>query len=493
MNRRKAFAFAFLSAVLLGLAYPPAGFGFLAWVALIPLFFIVEAFPARRVFLWSWISGVCFFLAAISWIRHITWAGMILTVLVMAVFHALPFAGARVVRNAFPRLWLIFIPFAVAGLEWARSFDPLAFPWAIFGNSQASYPGLIQFADITSAFGISWWVVMINVVLYSLVKKRTTARWVFLGLLFLVPLAYSQAVIHSALASPKRLTITLVQGNVGPEEKWDENMVRWNIDLYRSMSLKAMSYRPDLFVWPETAIPAYVLVSPYYRRMIQSLADSTGVPILTGLPSMDLKTEETWNSAGLFLPGGCDVQRYDKIHLVPFGEAFPLDDVFPGLRKIELGQANWCEGKEPVVFTSPTLPPFHVAICFESIFPDLNRAFIRKGSEFITVITNDVWFGPKSSPVQHAMISVLRAIEFHRPVVRCANTGISMIVDPCGRIERRTETFVRTTLTGTITPRADMTFYARFGNVFSVGCVLFALCIFCPAVYKRWHQSAGGV
>jgi apolipoprotein N-acyltransferase len=256
------------------------------------------------------------------------------------------------------------------------------------------------------------------------------------------------------------------------------------------MSLGAMSEKPDLFVWPETAIPTYLLESPFYRYQVQSIADSTGVPILTGLPSIDIKTDETWNSAGLFLPGDFDVQRYHKIHLVPFGEAFPLDEVFPSLRKIELGQANWDEGTEKLVFQAPSLPPFHVAICFESIFPDLNRDFIRKGSEFITVITNDVWFGPYASPIQHAMISVLRAIEFHRPVVRCANTGISMFIDPYGRVERRTKTFERTILTGSITPRSDLTFYARYGNVFSLGCLLYSLFLIgSSAVMKRRNTA----
>lgn len=493
MNGRKAFLLSFVSAALLGLAYPPVGLGFLAWIALVPLLFVVEALPMRQVFLWSWITGIFFFGATISWIRHITWVGMILSVLVMALLYSLPFVLARLTREAYPRLWLFSLPFAVAGLEWVHSFDSLAFPWVIYGNSQACYPWLIQFADITSAFGVSWWVIMVNVLLFALLRKRTVLRWASLGLLFLAPLAYSHAVIHSAPPPGKPLTVSLIQGNVSPDEKWDANMVQWNIDLYHSMSKQAMVYHPDLLVWPETAIPAYILQEPYYRRMVQDFVDSAGIPILTGLPAIDINTEETWNAAGLFLPGRTNVQRYDKIHLVPFGEAFPLDNVFPQLRKIQLGQANWDEGKNIVVFTSPQLPPFHVAICFESIFPDLNRKFVLQGSQFITVITNDVWFGPKSSPIQHAMISVLRAIEFHRPVARCANTGISMIIDPYGRIQQRTDTFVRTTLTGTITPRSEMTFYARYGNLFSMGCFLFTLIVFGLSLSFRRQKSAGAV
>ncbi len=493
MTRVKAPALAILSSALLTLSFPPFGFGFLAWVALIPLLFLVESRSVRRVFLWSWASGTVFYLATVAWMSYVTWAGMVLAVIVLGMLHALPFAGARLVREVYPRWGLISLPFLVAGLEWIRSFDALAFPWMIYGNSQAPYPILIQFADITSAFGVSWWVVMVNAALFLLMRKRSVGRAAFAGLLFLVPVMYGGAVMHSAPRNAETLRVALVQGNVGIDEKWDDGMTLWNTELYRSMSRKAAEERPDLFVWPETAIPVYLLESPTYRYMVQSLADSTGIPILTGLPSMNMDTRETWNSAGLFLPGNYDVQRYHKMHLVPFGEAFPLDDVFPQLRNIDLGQANWDEGKERVVFSSPSLPPFHVAICFESIFPDLNRAFIQKGSRFIAVITNDAWFGPKTAPIQHAMISVLRAVEFHRPVVRCANTGISMFIDPYGRIQERTGTFERTFIVGDITPRSDLTFYARFGNVFSLGCVVFSLVVIGASVFKRRHKTSGAV
>ena len=248
------------------------------------------------------------------------------------------------------------------------------------------------------------------------------------------------------------------------------------MNLYHTMSIESMSYDPDLIIWPETAIPVYLNKNIRYRRIIHSLVDSIGVPVLTGMPAADYENDKKWNSAGFFQPGDEKIQRYNKIHLVAFGEAIPFDDYFPSLRKLHLGQANWDKGKEPVVFRSPVIPPFNVVICFESIFPDLVRKFVLKGAQFITVITNDVWFGPHSSPIQHAMIAVLRAIEFHRPVVRCANTGISMIIDPYGRVVDKTGTFERTILTGVITPGTGQTFYLKYGNIFSIFC-LFITCV----------------
>ncbi len=316
---------------------------------------------------------------------------------------------------------------------------------------------------------------MVNVSVYLLIKKRSVKRWIFLVVLFIVPLVYSQVVMRKSPDAGQEITVALIQGNVLPEEKWADRREEWNINLYRSMSIESMTYNPDLIVWPETATPVYLVEIGSYRSMVQSLVDSIGVPVFIGFPAIDFDTGDKWNSAGLFLPGINKVERYHKIHLVPFGEAIPLDNYFPSLKNLKLGQANWSRGTEKVVFEPPGIPPFSAAICFESIFPDLVRKFIVKGSQFIVVITNDVWFGTFASPIQHAMISVMRAIEFHRPVVRCANTGISMIIDSYGNVKKMSGTNERTILIETIPPADNETIYLRFGNIFSLVSFLITL------------------
>lgn len=457
-----------LSAVLLACSFEPIGWGFLAYVALVPLFWWMRDQTPRRVFRLTVISGILFHLLTLSWIRHITWGGMIVAVLALSLVYALPFLCTVLAIRRWPQSGLFLLPFAVAGIEWVRSFDVLAFPWMILGNSQTGYPWLIQFADITSGFGVSAWVVLVNVLVWRLIEQHSTRRGVALALAFAAPFAYSMYVIQSCPTGGEELTIALVQGNVYPDEKWEYGREDWNINLYRAMSAEAALQEPDLIVWPETATPVYLCEQPRYLRMVRTLVDSIGIPVLTGTPSVDLMAEKKWNSACLLEPYDPVAQKYDKMHLVPFGEAIPFDNMFPSLKSIELGQANWDEGNEVMVFEPEHLPPFNVAICFESIFPDLTRQFIREGSQYLVVITNDVWFGPWASPIQHAMISVMRAIEFHRPVARCANTGISLFIDSCGRITSRTGTFERDILTGTIRPQEHLTFYARWGNIFSV-------------------------
>ncbi|MFC1511971.1 apolipoprotein N-acyltransferase [Candidatus Latescibacterota bacterium] len=483
---------ALVSGVLLGCSYPPVGVGFAAWVALVPLLWWMEGKRPGSIFWWVFLSGIVFHLFTVSWMSHITWVGMLCAVIALSVFYTIPIWITGLTWSRWRRFGVFLLPFTVAGVEWARSFDVLAFPWMILGNSQTSYPWLIQYADITSAFGVSWWVALMNVAVYRFLKRRTVRRFAVLGMLIVLPLGYSAAVITHPLPSEGALRVALIQGNVLPGEKWGPGRELWNINLYRDLTIDTMASEPDFIIWPETATPVYLCEDYRYLNMVQSLVDSLGVPLLTGTPAFDYTSDKKWNAACLIEPSGRDIQRYEKIHLVPFGEAFPLDELFPSLRNIELGQANWDEGEDFVVFEPRTLSPFNVAICFESIFPDLIREFITRGSEFIVVITNDVWFGPVSAPIQHAMISVFRAIEFHRPVVRCANTGISMVIDRYGRIKSRTGTFERATLVDTIEPSSRLTFYARYGNLFSGMClVVTLLALVFSLVFRRKPPEAG--
>ncbi|MFC1539344.1 apolipoprotein N-acyltransferase [Candidatus Latescibacterota bacterium] len=484
MSKKTAFICSLTSAVILGCAYPPFGLGFLAYVGLIPMIFLMKNMNIRQVFVWSFVLGLFFHGITVSWIRHITWIGMVCSIIALAFFYTLPFIFSKPIIKLYPEKGILLFPFAVAGFEWIRSFDVLAFPWMILGNSQTYYPRLIQFADITSAYGVSFWVAMINVSVYFLIMKRTVLRLIFPVMLFILPFVYSLTVIHTCPDGTNKIKVALIQGNVFPEQKWESGNQLWNMQLYEDMTIEAMEEEPDIIVWPETATPVYLLETASFRHMVQSLVDSINVPILTGTPSIDYETGEKWNSAAYFIPGEVEVEKYDKINLVPFGEAIPFNNFLPMLNNIHLGQANWDKGSKPVVFSSPKLPPFNVAICFESIFPDLIRKFIARGSQFIVVITNDVWFGPYSSPIQHAMISVLRAIEFHLPVVRCANTGISMVIDRYGRVIGKTKTFESDILIGDISPGTEKTIYARFGNFFSFFCLGISLASNIFYIYK---------
>jgi apolipoprotein N-acyltransferase len=246
----------------------------------------------------------------------------------------------------------------------------------------------------------------------------------------------------------------------------------------------------DLIVWPETAVPFQILHEPLEMDRIATMAELKDSYLLIGCPDYeyDHGRIEYYNSAFMMSPDGAVEGIYRKIHLVPFGEMFPFEDRFDILKRIELGEGNFSPGSEYTVFNLEG-KPFAVAICFESIYPGLVARLVESGARFLVNITNDEWFGPSLGPSQHAQMAVMRAVEFRVGLARCANTGISMIVDPYGRVTRRTELFTRATLTGPVEVGAGKTIYSRLRRpgeaAFLIGCLALAALSYAVVWWRR--------
>jgi len=224
--------------------------------------------------------------------------------------------------------------------------------------------------------------------------------------------------------------------------------------------------KPSVILWPETSLPFYVrLEAPRLRRLI-GLAREVGVPILAGYPDARLDSNGdvlTHNAAGLVLPSGSIAGQYEKIHLVPFGERIPFQGLFPFLGGFDLGQAEWTPGTRPVIFTHAG-PAFGVLICFESIFPGHTRRFALEGAQYLVNITNDEWFGRTAGPIQHADLAILRSVELGLSIARSANTGVSMLIDPYGRVEVRTPLFTEAIVTGDVKVGIGPTLFTQWGD-----------------------------
>jgi apolipoprotein N-acyltransferase len=224
----------------------------------------------------------------------------------------------------------------------------------------------------------------------------------------------------------------------------------------------------DLIVWPETALPVYLLKSGrrYLRNIREELKNSPS-KILTGIPHYDYIDKEylSYNSVVMFdrteLFG-----IYKKIQLVPMAEYVPLSGVFPSLSDLNFGQANFIRGKEYTLYPLKEWS-FGAVICFESTLPKLIRQFVLEGANFITIVVNDGWYETAPEPQQHSRQAIFRAIENRRPVIRCANTGISMIIDPLGNIKDMSELNAQIVLNSSVYPQTKKTFYTRFGDVFA--------------------------
>ncbi len=487
------------SGLLLFAAFPKIGFYPLAWIALVPLFLALKGQTVKNGFWLGSISGIVFFAGTIHWLSNSMYhyGGIPLipasfTTLLLCTYLSLYPAlfGASVVylRKNRSSLLVIAAPAIWTGLELARTYVFSGFPWALFGYSQ--YPALpvIQIADVTGVYGVSFLLVLVNAAIAEFVIDRKRYSGVIAAVLALaVVLGYGFMRLKAA-DGPGAITVSLIQGNIEQDRKWVPKYQAETIAVYERLSEEALKQHPALMIWPETATPFYFAGNgPSDRTLTSNLMAFVKMhetPLLFGSPAYRVKSLRTvtlHNSAFLISGEGEILARYNKLHLVPFGEYVPLKRVLFFTEKIVQAIGDFEPGRDYTVMTVPdgNTPPrdirFSTVICYEIIFPDLVRRFVDEGAQVLTTITNDAWFGRTAAPFQHFSMAVFRAVENRVPVVRAANTGISGFIDTKGRILAVSDIFTEAYLTKALVPGAGKTFYTRYGDLFAYGCILFGI------------------
>jgi len=488
---------ALFSGVLFAVFYPPFKAGFLAYAGFLPLFYLMNAENGEKGFRLGYLWGFGFNVATLYWIIWATPPGGLASILFLPLYSGIFFYTFFYVFRKIRFKALIFFPFFWTAFEYLRSLGVIGFPWTSLAYTQTYYPELIQYSSYTSAYGVSFWMCWVNVLFYFLFKnvnnyKLVIRYGILIFAIILLPYLYGGYVINQEnfINENRKIRVSMIQANIDPDVKWDEEFKNNNFSIYEELSYAAMKDNPELIIWPETAATEYIRLpqGTRYRRLIESIVDSTKTPLVTGTLDWkyvpDYDEYKYFNSAFYFKPGARVFEDYAKIKLVPFGERVPFEEYLPFLNKLEMGQGDFFPGTETKVFRISTKGDvknnvkFSIGICFESIFPDLIRKFCHKRAEFIAIITNDCWFGRTSAPFQHAQISVFRAIENRTGIARNANTGVTMIIDPYGRTQKQTPIFKRRIVSGDVYLRNTETFYTRYGDVFSYVVLTFALMSF---------------
>ncbi len=487
------YAFVLISALLLAFAFPPYHLGFLAYWAFVPIFVLLEYMSPKAAFGWGYLWGVLFNAANLYWLTYITWPGAIGAPLFLALYFGLFMFLAAIFRQHLGRKAVYWYPFLWVTVEFVKSLGVLGFPWSTVGYTQTTYFTFIQFADVTGVFGVSFWILCLNVVLYLLLRdwrawRKSVLYFGILTLLVFLPWLYGKLTIPGKERFRENLRVGIIQGNIDPFEKWDESFLARNFAIYDSLTERAVRRSPlDLVVWPETATACYLRSRPEYLERVRHLVDSLNVALLTGTPDYKFTGNgnyDAFNAIFLFVPHQSGIQYYYKMHLVPFGERVPLSEKFPILEKwfdaLNTGAGAWTPGREYLLFDLPGTYlqkkglkvnryalKFAGLICYESIFQEQVRQFVKRGARFLTIVTNDAWFGRSAAPYHHAQIAVFRAVENHVSVVRCANTGVSMFIDPYGRVLKKTDIFKQAILSARIPILKKKTFFTEHGNLFT--------------------------
>jgi len=496
-----------LCGFILILSFPNFNIEVLAWGGFIPLLWAIRKKSASRAAFLGWVSGFVFFIGLIPWIYfvlstygHLPEAVSVFVLVILTAYLALFFSAfafiLRWVKGKMDLPEILLAPPLWVSLEYLRGILFSGFPWAFLGYSQFSTLSLVQISDISGVYGVSFLIMVVNAALFrfleAAVDRTFKPAWkeiLAAGLLLALTGVYGHLRLREMNSRDKEgnpLRIALIQGNIPQDVKWDPKFQEETMSIYIDLTERSRISNPDLIIWPETATPFFFQDSFLFRSRILDLAQAMNALLLFGSPAFDQKGREIdyFNSAFLISPQKKILGRYDKIHLVPFGEYAPLSGILGFTRDIIGAMGDFQSGKEVVNLSIPQ-GKFGVLICYEAIFPDLTRQFVRKGAQFLVNITNDAWFGRTAAPFQHISMARLRAIENRVPIARAANTGISGFIDPSGRLIDSSEIFTKAILSDTIYLRKTWSFYTQFGDVFTYFCLGYTILFLIFSRYRR--------
>ena len=460
----------------------------LAWFAFVPLFLAAENKSPKARFFIFYFSGTIFWFGTVYWLAHITLLGLIVLVLYLSLYFGI--FGLFLGRGLKFRIFgIIIIPCLWVVLEYLRSHLLTGFPWALLAYSQYRNLPLIQISDIFGCWGVSFLIMMVNVGIYFALRRRP--GYLFSFFCIIAALVYGMVLISKVNKVPDKagkIKISLLQGNIAQELKWNKESDQFIFERYLSLNNAASKDSPALIIWPEASLPVILEEEPEYFDAVKELAKKNNTSLLIG--AVTLRGNDYYNSALLVSDKGVQLERYDKIHLVPFGEYIPLKKVFPFLATV-VPIGDIAAGKDYTIFTLGK-NKFSVLICFEDLFPELSRAFRKRGAEFLVNITNDGWYKYSTAPYQHLQASVFRAVENRVPLARAANTGISAFIYPDGRIISRIKDLNGKDIfvTGFDTKGINIlpvkpTFYTRFGDIFVLACLIVILCSMMPLFSRK--------
>ncbi|MCX7973612.1 MAG: apolipoprotein N-acyltransferase [Candidatus Aminicenantes bacterium] len=486
---------AFCSGLLAALAFPKFNLSFFIWISLIPLLMIVFQSNQKRAFLAGWLAGLGFYGLLLYWIPYVPahYGNLPLSLSLLIYFLLISFLAlfwalyawlqARII-HFFPTYGFVAAGFLWVSFEYILTFFLTGFPWGLLGYAQAQNLPLIQIASITGIYGVSFIIIFFSAsFVQSLLKRKKFPFFFSLGLVLLLHLS-GLIQLKKPLDSPLsfQFKAAVIQGNVSSQIYWDftpEAEIEKLFDHHLHLTNEAIARGARLVIWPEFSVPLCFSCPEQrylnFKKRLEKLVKETGVTLLLGTNerSSGLDHPEFYNTA-LCLSPDLSITTYYKMHLVPFGEYTPYKKIFSFIEKVTHAIGDVTPGKEHRLHSFQGLA-FGSPICYEIIFPDLVRKFVKRGATFLVTITNDGWYGKSSAPYQHFQIALVRAIENRRYLLRSATTGISGIIDPFGRVIKRSSLMTVEVLEAPINPIQKMTFYTRFGDVWSWLCLTLSL------------------
>jgi apolipoprotein N-acyltransferase len=492
MQTALPWSLAVLAGLALALAMPGPGLWPLALLFPGLLLEAVERGGGWRPWALGWVAGVVHWVVATHWVHGVMhhygglpWLGAVGALVGMAAILGVTWALVAGVSALAPPAWRIWLfPVAWVAVDALRRFQPFQFPWNDVAVVLADRPVLLGSLPVWGASGLGWAVVAIGAGLWGLARRdrRPAAAALLVA-------AVGAAVTCTALApgfSPAgpALRLAVLQPGTTLEEKWDPGEWQEIADRVWALTRRAADAGAGTVLWPESAVPFRLDADPAYRGLVTGLAADLGLEIVLNSIGGTAAGGYT-NSAYLVTGGGVSPARYDKVHLVPFGEYVPAwaGIVASDALVREVGRFTPGAAVEPL----PARSPIGVAVCYEVVFPGHSAAAVRAGAELLATLTNDGWYGFSWAPEQHFAQVRLRAAESRRWFARAALTGISAFVDPYGRVAAELAVGEQGLLVADVAPSVTLTPRTRWGDWWAVLCGIAAVALLIGGRRQRRH------
>ena len=502
---------ALASGILLALSFPKFGHGAVGFIALVPLFVALSGWNGRRGhypgvtprrgFGLGLIAGFVHFAATVYWtgatvqtFGGLPWPVAVFVTGLLALYMATFIGGVGAITALFIRRFglpaVLLAPPAWVALEYVRGHLFGGFPWIPLGNTMITLLPVVQLASLLGVYGLSLFVAFVNagfaVVALASGRTRMIAAVATFAMIAAVSVWGGQRMAANSLVlNGTPIRVGLIQANIAQVDKWNPSREGMIVERYLQLTRQAVEAGADFLLWPESAVPFEFDEDPK-AEVIRALVRASGKPLLLGSDELEAGAGgHSYNSAFMLDPAGSTAAVYRKIHLVPFGEYVPFQQVLFFVGPLVEAVSAFSAGSQ-VTMLPVNGHMASTAICYEVTYPELMREAVRNGSELLTTITNDAWYGESSAAYQHFEMASMRAVEQGRYLVRSANTGISGIVDPYGRVLIRTKLFETAAVVGEARFVQDKTLYARIGDLVAfVSAALTALVLVAALLFRR--------
>lgn len=481
-----------LSGILTGLPFHFPEFYFLSWFSLVPFFLVIKNQTPVQAFKSGLISGICFFTIISYWLIYpqliyelplvFACGVVVLLNILLAIFWAILALIINHLIKYYQSSILFLIPTSWVGLEYLRQFITGNLSFGLIGYTQAYFPILIQIADITGVYGVSFLIVLINVFIYKIIEhyrlkgKLKKLEVIIVIIILLSVFSYGLIQLQPSVIKKSTLKLGLIQPNIPQKKKWDSEYRANIINKYINLTNELIKNNDlDLIIWPETAIP-FVLNdnNQFWQKYLFKKINNFGLPLFSG--ALNRINNDTYNQAILIDSNSQIINNYSKIKLVPFGEYIPFRKYLPDLiNQIILDKKP---GKELNNFKLKGLT-WSAPICSEILNPELVRKLTHK-SHFLINLSNEAWFKESNAPTQIWQSTIFRAVENNKPIIKVSNTGISGIINAQGKIQKKIPAFQVKNLEWElkVKNRKESTIYNKYGNYFVYLILLTSLLIF---------------